>query len=379
MSTRFFSLREVTESWPTRKYTKYLTKWRDGTLWYLITICILVYASSFVKIFQSSDIARLEIYTKRVKIFFIKIKKLGAVVAHSVFYVVDFVHGKSHSNTFGRTSGALHRQAVFNLGQHLCIVKSRAALLRHAQNNHISESATPALAAQYVLQPYIFFSYLKTVHPSIMKEKTRRNAQIHLNQKSMAQPCAPSPFYAFIGFVLMIQQLFLSTSAVHPQTLTQVSASRLQRLGTCRLFKEFLIFYGRCLQVLQVVNPAALQNVDILWWLYKSWILYWPSAIYVRKKVDTFMLYETRCKEWRWKRSFISSFSFFFIFFYFYFFVIIITAVYHNNDASHAFWWLAKTRCTCKTRSHIEVPGLIKTVGRLHCTAQASEEEEVHW
>ena len=89
-------------------------------------------------------------------------------------------------------------------------------------------------------------------------------------------------------------------------------------------------------------------------------------------KVDMFM-YGTRCKEWRWKRSFISSFSFFFNFFLFLFFFLLLLLLlcHHNNDASHAFWWLAKTMCTCKTRSHIEVPGLIKAVGRvaLHSTS----------
>ena len=71
--------------------------------------------------------------------------------------------------------------------------------------------------------------------------------------------------------------------------------------------------------------------------------------------------------------SFLRSPSFFLIFFfYFYFFcycyyccAIIIMML------PMPFWWLAKTRCTCKTRSHIEVPGLIKAVGRvaLHSTS----------
>ena len=62
---------------------------------------------------------------------------------------------------------------------------------------------------------------------------------------------------------------------------------------------------------------------------------------------------------------------FYYFFLFLFFLLLLLLLCHHNNDASHAFWWLAKTMCTCKTRSHIEVPGLIKAVGRvaLHSTS----------
>ena len=53
--------------------------------------------------------------------------------------------------------------------------------------------------------------------------------------------------------------------------------------------------------------------------------------------------------------------------------------LHHNDVASRACWWLAKTSATCKTKMYIEKPGLSKAVGGLALHSTGVQEEEVHW
>ena len=117
-------------------------------------------------------------------------------------------------------------QAVFNLGQHLCIVKSRAAsTASRTKQSHQWIAYSTALAAQYVLHQPIFFSYLKTKHAFVWK---KRREETH-GSTSIKSPWHNHAlllhFTLSLALSLMIQQL-LSLHQCRSPTNAHASVQR---------------------------------------------------------------------------------------------------------------------------------------------------------